>query len=220
MPIRSIIFDMDGVLVDAKEWHYIALNRALSLFGHEIDLHAHETRFDGLPTKTKLEMLSSERHLPRGLHRFINQLKQQYTAQLIDERLVPNATHVNALSRLRVDGLVLALASNSIRATIDHMMELAKLRKYLEFCLSNEDVRNPKPSPQIYLKAMNQAGISPSECLILEDSPFGLKAARDSGAHVMKIDSVNDVNYDNIRRTIAEIESTESKSVLYCRRAA
>ena len=219
MRIKAIIFDMDGVLVDAKEWHYIALNRALALFGYEIDHHAHETRFDGLPTKTKLEMLSSERKLPRGLHRFINQMKQQYTAHLIDERLVPNSAHVKALSRLRRDGLTLALASNSIRATIDHMMQLAELGKYLEFCLSNEDVRNPKPSPQIYIKAMHQAGVLPDECLILEDSPFGLRAAKESGAHVLKIDTVDDVNYQNIRSRITEIESSQC-NVEYTRRAA
>ncbi len=211
MSIKAVIFDMDGVLVDAKEWHYIALNQSLALFGYNIDRPNHEARFDGLPTKTKLEMLSNEEQLPRGLHRFINEMKQRYTAHLIDERLVPNVVHVDALRRLRQQGLLLALASNSIRATIEHMMKLAQLRTYLSFCLSNEDVRHPKPSPQIYLKAMHRAGLHPSECLICEDSPFGLQAARESGAHVLAITNVDEVNYDNIQTRIAEIELLQSE---------
>lgn len=77
--IKAIIFDMDGVLIDAKDWHYEALNRALRLFGCEISRYDHLATFDGLPTKEKLNLLSKERHLPEKLHSFINEMKQRYT---------------------------------------------------------------------------------------------------------------------------------------------
>ena len=73
--IKAVLFDMDGVLVEAKEWHYEALNRALDLFGMAISRVDHETTFDGLPTSRKLEMLSVERGLPRELHSFLNEMK-------------------------------------------------------------------------------------------------------------------------------------------------
>ena len=57
MEIKAIIFDMDGVLIEAKDWHYEALNRALSLFGMEISRYDHLVTYDGLPTTKKLEML-------------------------------------------------------------------------------------------------------------------------------------------------------------------
>ena len=79
MTIKAVIFDMDGVLIDAKEWHYESLNSALSLFGYEISRHDHLVTYDGLPTKKKLEMLSLENGLPTSLHAFVNQLKQQKT---------------------------------------------------------------------------------------------------------------------------------------------
>ena len=63
--IKAIIFDMDGVLIEAKDWHYEALNKALSLFGYEISRYDHLVTYDGLPTSKKLEMLSMERGLPR-----------------------------------------------------------------------------------------------------------------------------------------------------------
>ena len=211
MSIEAVIFDMDGVLIDAKEWHYVALNRALELFGYTIDHEAHIARFDGLPTKTKLEMLSQEVALPRSLHRFINRMKQHYTNELIATRLCPTPEHVYATWRLRMEGLRLAVASNSIRATVDFMIRKAELTKYFEYLLSNEDVASPKPSPQIYQRAMELLGVEPENTLIVEDSPFGLQAAYASGAHVLKVDSVKEVNYDNIRKRIKEIESKESQ---------
>src|SRR5579872_1178148 len=83
--IKLVLFDMDGVLIDAKDWHYEALNRALGHFGLTIGRDEHLTLYDGLPTRRKLEMLSKSRGLPAKLHRFINDLKQNYTAAITIE---------------------------------------------------------------------------------------------------------------------------------------
>ena len=80
--IKAVLFDMDGVLIDAKDWHYEALNRALELFGFAIERQAHLSTFDGLPTRRKLQMLSATQGLPVGLHGLINELKQAYTIEL------------------------------------------------------------------------------------------------------------------------------------------
>jgi beta-phosphoglucomutase len=196
--IKAVIFDMDGVLIEAKEWHYESLNRALLLFGFEISRYAHLTSYDGLPTKTKLEMLSVEQGLPRTLHSFINDMKQRYTMELVHTQCKPRFVHEYALSSLKARGLKLAVCSNSIRATIDTMMEKANLQRYLDLTLSNEDVTNPKPSPEIYLSAMNRLGLSPAECLVVEDNENGVRAARDSGAHVLVVKEVDEVNLKNI----------------------
>lgn len=91
--IKAVIFDMDGVLIDAKEWHYDALNKALSLFGYEISRYDHLITYDGLPTKKKLEMLSMERGLPERLHPYINMLKQKYTIERVYMDCDPIFTH-------------------------------------------------------------------------------------------------------------------------------
>jgi beta-phosphoglucomutase-like phosphatase (HAD superfamily) len=64
MKITAVVFDMDGVLIDAREWHYEALNRALGHFGYTISRFDHLVTYDGLPTRHKLEMLSRERGFP------------------------------------------------------------------------------------------------------------------------------------------------------------
>lgn len=197
---------MDGVLIDAKEWHYEALNKALSLFGFEISRYDHLVTYDGLPTAKKLEMISLERGLPRSLHKFINDIKQQYTIDKVCIECKPRFIHEYALSSLKNDGYRLAVASNSIRNTVQLMMEKSDLLQYLEFFLSNQDVKKAKPDPEIYLTAIKHLELQPLECLILEDNPNGIAAAKASGACVMEIKTVNDVNYENITNFIKNIE--------------
>ncbi len=204
--IKAVIFDMDGVLIDAKEWHYEALNKALGLFGYEISRYEHLVTYDGLPTADKLSMMTLEKQLPKGLHKYINALKQEYTMEKIFVNCRPLFVHEYALSKLKSEGYRLAVASNSIRATVDIMMQKASLERYLEFSLSNQDVTKAKPDPEIYNVAISRLGLDPSECLVVEDNKNGIAAAAASGANVMKVETVYDVNYDNIRKNIERCE--------------
>ena len=204
--IKAIIFDMDGVLIQAKDWHFNALNKALSLFGMEISRYDHLVTYDGLPTLKKLQMLSVERGLPYNLHDFINEMKQQYTMEIVYTECKPRFHHEFALSRLQRDGYRLAVASNSVRNTVQIMMERSALSKYLEFFVSNQDVRNGKPSPEIYQKAISMLGLAPHECLVIEDNENGKKAALASGAHLMEVFEIDEVNYSNIIQHIKRIE--------------
>jgi haloacid dehalogenase superfamily, subfamily IA, variant 3 with third motif having DD or ED/haloacid dehalogenase superfamily, subfamily IA, variant 1 with third motif having Dx(3-4)D or Dx(3-4)E len=211
--IKAVIFDMDGVLIDAKEWHYEALNKALSLFGYEISRYDHLVTYDGLPTSKKLEMLSREKGMPVKLHRFINELKQQYTVDKIFTDCSPVFIHEYALSKLKKEGYKIAVASNSIRHTIELMMEKSSLMQYLDFFLSNQDVKKAKPDPEIYNTAIKKLGLQPYECLIVEDNFNGIQAAKGSGAHVMEVETVYDVNYENIKQHIELVEQRGEKAI-------
>jgi beta-phosphoglucomutase len=206
--IKAIVYDMDGVLIDARDWHYETLNRALALFGYNINRHEHLTTFDGLPTSRKLHMLTTERGLPVALHKFINEMKQAYTAHEVLLKCRPTFNHQYALSLLKNKfGFKMAVASNSIGATVNLMMDQAHLSQYLDHHLSNEDVTNAKPAPDIYLRAMELLGVRPEETLVLEDNAHGIAAAKAAGAHVLVIGEPSDVTLDNILNRIAEIES-------------
>ena len=209
MEIKAVIFDMDGVLIEAKDWHYEALNRALSLFGMEISRYDHLVTYDGLPTTKKLEMLSLERGLPTDLHKFINEMKQQYTMEIVYAKCKPRFYHEYALSKLKLDGYKMACCSNSIRNTVEIMLEKASLLDYMEFLISAQDVLHPKPHSQMYDTAITKMGLRPKECLIVEDNENGIKAAIASGAHVLKVKSVEEVNYQNITTEIARIKGLQ-----------
>ncbi len=204
--IRAVLFDMDGVLIDAKDWHYQALNRALGHFGMEISRYDHLVTYDGLPTVKKLEMLSLERGLPRGLHAFINKLKQSYTMELVYAKCKPAFAREYALAKLKADGYLIAVCSNSIRSTVDVMMDKANLRPYLDLVLSNQDVTRGKPDPEMYLTAMARLGLEPRECLVVEDNDHGIKAAIASGAHLMRVARAEEVTYQGVTAAIREIE--------------
>ena len=206
--IEAVIFDMDGVLVDAKEWHYDALNRALNLFGQEISRYDHIVTYDGLPTRMKLQMLSMERGLPEELHEFINEMKQTYTMEIVYAKCKSTFYHQFALSRLKADGYRMAVCSNSIRQSIDMMFDRSDLHQYFDFFLSADDIENPKPDPEIYTKAINRLGLKPEQCLIVEDNPNGIKAARESGAHLLCVTDVTEVNHSNIMRRLQELEKS------------
>lgn len=205
--IKAILFDMDGVLIDAKDWHYEALNKALKLFGMEISRYDHLTTFDGLPTKVKLQMLSKRYYLPEELHPFINDVKQSYTAELVYQRCHPMFHHEYALSKLKQEGYKIAVCSNSIRKTIELMMDRAGLTPYLDLIISNEDVTKAKPDPEMYQTAIRKFGLKPEECIVVEDNLNGIQAGKASGASVLEVASVYDVNYDNIMRKIGECEN-------------
>ena len=200
--IRAVVFDMDGVLIDAKEWHYEALNRALATFGYTITRAEHETIYDGLPTRKKLEMLHARSEFPMELASTINVLKQRYTMELAAEKCRPNSQHQRTLTRLKQHGYHLGVASNSIRQTVATMMDLSGLAQYLDVQLSNEDVARPKPDPEIYLRSMHELRVRPDECLIVEDNENGVKAARASGGHVYIVRDVHDVTLENVLEQI------------------
>ena len=204
--IKAILFDMDGVLIEAKDWHYEALNDALRIFGCEISLYDHLVTFDGLPTKHKLNMLSSLGKLPKDLHPIINIMKQKHTMRMILNKCKPLFNHQYAISKLHSEGYKMAVCSNSIRKSVEVMIEQAGLNQYFDFYVSNEDVEKGKPHPEMYNLAMNKMNLKPEQCLILEDNENGIKAAVESGGNLLKIGEVTDVTYLAIKNRILELE--------------
>jgi len=214
--ISVVLFDLDGVLVDATEWHYEALNRALRLFGFDISRYEHLTAYNGLPTRKKLDMLSVEKGLPVAIHQMLNRLKQVYTRDEIFTKCRPVFEKEYMVSRLRREGFRLAVCSNSIRDTLDMMVRQSGLGEHFEFLISNEDVTRPKPDPDIYAAAIARMGVTPQETLIVEDAPHGVEAARRVGAHVCQVAGFHDVHYARIRAALDRIET----GVQSARRAA
>jgi beta-phosphoglucomutase-like phosphatase (HAD superfamily)/dTDP-glucose pyrophosphorylase len=194
--IRLILFDLDGVLVNAKDIHYEALNQALGEYA--ISREEHHGRYDGLTTRTKLKMLTAEKGLPAGSHEAIWICKQDLTLRMLsgidaDERLR------GLFATLKRDGYLLGCCTNSIRRTALTVLAKLGVIEYCDIILSNDDVRNFKPHPEIYWKAMSMMGCLPDETLIVEDNPHGLLAAARSMAQVLRVSGPTDVTLDKIQ---------------------
>lgn len=205
--IKAVIFDLDGVLVEAKDWHYEALNIALSLFGCDFTYEEHLEKYDGLPTWEKLRMLNSEKGFPLELSDIVHKLKQIYTQEFFAMRCFPSHSQEYLFRKLRKCDIKISVATNSIRQTLDTAINNLQIGEFIEFSLSNEDIENSKPDPEIYLKLFKMLKLEPTECLIVEDNINGIRAALASGAHLLKVKGVEEVNHANIFKKIREIEA-------------
>lgn len=193
-----VLFDLDGTLVEAKDWHYEALNRALRLFGFEISREDHLTVYDGLPTRNKLVLLTEREGLPETLYDLIFRFKQEFTYQEIRDNCQPLSNVVNTLKELKTRGYVLGLCSNSIRKSIELILDYSCISEYFDLILSNQDVTFAKPDPEIYLTAAKRLGVSPEECIVVEDNPKGIEAGRAAGMRVIQVSSPRDISVNLI----------------------
>jgi len=208
--IKHIIFDLDGVLVDARDLHYEALNLALADIGDEylISKEEHLSTYDGLPTSKKLRILTQTKNLSVDHYDTIWKNKQVKTRDLIDGML-PDKEKIQVLKGLKSLGYTIHVASNSIKHTIKMMLLRRGLIEFVDEIFSNEDVKNPKPNPEVYLTSMIKAGVSPKETLIVEDSHIGRTAAISSGGHLFAVKNPEDVILKDI---ISYIETVDKNA--------
>lgn len=208
MVIKLIICDMDGVIFEGKQLHYEALNKALEAIDPKylITPEEHLTTYDGLPTAVKLNTITKLKGLPSLHHAAINRQKQKHTIEIIRNTIEWDTRLMDDFDKLKDDGYLIYVASNSIRDTIKFFLIRSGLIEYVDYFLSNEDVKFPKPNPEMYLRAMVMAGVGPDETLILEDSTKGREAAQRSGAHLYPVEQLSDVTYEGIKAEIAKIE--------------
>jgi beta-phosphoglucomutase-like phosphatase (HAD superfamily) len=164
--IKLIIFDLDGVLVEAKNIHFEALNKALAQYA--ITWEEHLSTYDGLKTNQKLEMLHERKGLPKEYFKRIWDDKQMYTLQAL-RNLRCNPDLVTTMTMLVNDGYKLAVCSNSIRKTVLTVLSKLGIIEYFDLIISNEDVKNSKPHPEMYWKAISEIGVLPEEKLIVQD---------------------------------------------------
>jgi HAD superfamily hydrolase (TIGR01509 family) len=190
--MRLILFDLDGVLIDAKDIHFEALNEALGPYA--ISRDEHHGRYDGLPTRTKLQML----RLPSGDHERVWRRKQELTLAKFS-RLARDARLCEMFRALKQAGYLLGCCTNSIRRTALTALSKIGVIEYCDIIVSNEDVRNPKPHPEMYWQAMSVMGCLPDETLIVEDNPHGLLAAARSRAQVLRVSGPNEVTLERIQ---------------------
>ena len=206
--IKLVVFDLDGVLIEAKQLHYEALNDALNLHAPNciISWNEHLSKFDGLKTKQKLEMLSKDKGLDRDLHNIVWEEKQRITNQKLKD-IIPHSNLIELLKKLSEDGFKIACCSNSIRKTVLTVLSKLDIIEYFDQILSNEDVKNSKPHPEIYWKVISEMGVIAEETLIVEDSPYGLLAAARTHAPILRVKSPKEVNIENLYGKLNELNN-------------
>ena len=203
--VKAALFDMDGTLIDASEWHYEALNSALGVFGFSISLNQQKNQFNGLSTRKKLEILTKENKLPRDLHDIISDVKQDRTIRIAATKCFPIVSIQILLSRLKMSGIKLAVVTNSIRETAEFMLKYSGIIHYFDLIITNEDVVNQKPSPDCYLQAMSRLNVEPDSVVVIEDGVYGIESAQSAGIeNIIKVSSPRDLDIELLINRIGQ----------------
>lgn len=199
--IKLVIFDIDGVLVSTRKLHEIAFIKALNQCGIKLTEEEHTRLYDGLPTKTKLDMLGVKSELAYRIF----DLKQKLTFELADGHINKNEELIRIVEYLRSKEIKIAVCSNAIRDFC--ALTIKTLGLNVDLILSNEDVSKPKPDPEIYNRAISMFKVDPRECIIFEDSQFGITAAARSGATLCVIQDPSYLTLDKVRHYVTMSET-------------
>jgi HAD superfamily hydrolase (TIGR01509 family) len=194
---KLVIFDLDGVLIDSRDLHFNALNKALHKVTHgynyNISYEEHLAKYDGLNTTKKLQMLTDEKGLHTDFYNDIWQEKQNATLELIPD-CPKNPSIAYIVTQLKIKGWKIAVASNSIRETVRVSLANLGILNFVDYYVSNEDVRYPKPFPEMYWKCMSALKVLPKDTIIVEDSHIGREGAINSGAHLYPVKDAYELN--------------------------
>ena len=206
--IRVLLFDLDGVLVDAKGWHEIALNQALVKYGYsEIPHWQHLQEFDGLPTRVKLKKLLDKNLIKETDIAGIKQQKQIHTLECIQQFCAPDVVKSRMIQEL-AKRYLLGCVSNAVKETVELMLNKTNLRSYFQLILSNEDIQKPKPDKEIYDIAygwflLNYGIVYRNEFLDIEDNSDGVQAAKAAGVLVAHL-QYHEITLERIKQEIAK----------------
>ncbi len=196
---------MDGTLIDAREWHKIALDEALAIFGVKISEELHKSKLDGLSTRKKLEFLTKVNDFPKDLHEIVFAVKQDRTLRIAATNCYPIVSIQILLMRLELLGLKLAVVTNSIRETSEYMLRYSGILDFFQFIVTNEDVTNPKPSPEGYILACKKLGLDSSEVVVIEDGDYGVLAAKEAGIqNIIRVNEPSEVSIDLLEKCIGD----------------
>ena len=182
----SVIFDLDGTLVDSEPNYYEAGRRVLARHGVPDFTWEHHTRYIGISTRETLAALRAE----YGIRAPVDELlaaKDRVYLELAGASTQVFPEMRELVDRLHARGVPMAVASGSSRAAIAAVLGATGLDTYLTTVVSAEEVPHGKPAPDIFLEAARRLGAEPAGCVVLEDAAPGAAAARAAGMRCIAV---------------------------------
>jgi beta-phosphoglucomutase-like phosphatase (HAD superfamily) len=203
--IKAIFYDLDGVLLDAIQIHFEALNQALTEVADTRIARGEEPEFNGIPTRKKLAKLVSQGRVKKEDCDRIWRLKQDLTVGTIKKfaKYEPSKKQLHEYTRSL--GIKSVCVTNSITETTKLMLECTGQIYDMSFSVTNQMVNHPKPSSEPYVIGMVKLGVLPCESIIVEDSPVGLQSAEPTGAHIWQVKDADEVTKNNFIKFYEEL---------------
>jgi beta-phosphoglucomutase len=201
--LKAVIFDFDGVLVDSEKLHLQAFNRVFAKFNYQMSTQQYYDRFLGLSDRELLEAINKEKQL------FLseNQLEQflQEKAHTFKNLAMTQAAVISGvpefLKMLADNKIPTAICSGALLPEIEMILKGANLRNFFDCIVSAEQVKKGKPDPEgfvLALKLLNKKtnqSIKPQDCVVIEDSHWGLEAAQAAGMRTIAVTNTYSADY-------------------------
>ena len=197
----ALIFDMDGVLVDSNPAHREAWALFNRRYGLETTDEMHQfmygKRNDAILRGFFGAELAAEEIQARGAAK--EALYREMMEGRLEEFLVPGVRQFLG----EISNAPKALASNAEPENVDFLLDRSGLRRYFQVILNGHEIENPKPHPEVYLRASDLLGIAPANCIVFEDSYTGVQAAAAAGMRVIGIRTT----HDNLPGTALDVDN-------------
>jgi beta-phosphoglucomutase len=206
--LRIVIFDFDGVITDSEILHLRAFNQVLAQYGVEISTKDYYKDYLGLSDLDCFKALINKKILQKpakGIEHLAKEKNQVFEKLAKTEGRIIEGVR-DFLQMLSKNNILMAICSGALLAEIELVLEQARLRSFFEVIVSAEFVKKGKPSPEgflLTLKKLNhcrQNTILPNQCIVIEDSHWGLEAAKAAGMHSVAVTN----SYDADQLTLAE----------------
>jgi beta-phosphoglucomutase len=206
--LRTVISDFDGVITDSEILHFRSFNRVLARYGAEITMKDYYKTYLGLTDVDCFSLLIREGHLKAGTQEIEELVKQKN--QIFEELAKTEGRIIEGvrdfLQMLKQNNIPMAICSGALLVEIELILEEAELRNFFEVIVSAEQIRKGKPSPDGFLLTLRklnsgrQTPITGAQCVVVEDSYWGLAAAKAAGMHTIAVTN----SYDAEQLSMAE----------------
>ncbi len=191
--MKAVIFDLDGVITDTAEWHYLAWKDLANSIGIDFNREFNE-ELKGISRMESLEKILEHGGVADqyseteklALANTKNEKYVQLLTQMKPEDIFPGVKEF--LEELKKNDILIGLASASKNAPA--ILESLKITSYFQTVVDPEEVANGKPAPDIFLKAAEKLAVRPSECIGIEDSTAGISAIKDAGMFAVGVGTV------------------------------
>ena len=183
--IKAIIFDLDGTLVDSEPNYFKSDKKLLEELGIEFTEDM-KTKYIGIGSKAMMEEIKERFHINESVEELIVK-KNKYYADVAKDNTIVFPEMLKLLQLLKKNNIPMAVASGSSPEIIEMIISITNLKSYFDVVLSSEEVKRGKPEPDIFIETAKRLGIAPSNCLVLEDSQYGVEAAKSAGMYCIAI---------------------------------
>jgi len=193
--LRAVIFDFDGVITDSEILHLRSFNQVLARYGITITTKDYYKDYLGLTDLDLFKSLTRKTQLgldAQEIENLLNQKKQTFKELAKTEGRIIEGVH-DFLEMLRQSNMKMAICSGALLTEIELILEDGRLRSFFDVIVSAEHVKKAKPNPEGFLLTLqklnekNEDAIHPGQCIVIEDSHWGLEAANAAGMHTIAV---------------------------------